>query len=205
MSAGAQASARNANASSDANTQPLRLFIALPCPINPAIAAAFDQLAAAQNSDNSGIRCVDPATLHITLKFLGSVAGAQVRDVQAALDAALRGLTAPTLTLHGAGKFPGALWLGVDDNPGLTHIAQRCDSAMAALGFAPERRRYHPHVTLARMKRKATFDADGWAREHSAKHWGQFDARTVHLYRSDTHPDGARYSVIHAVPLDWRE
>ena len=45
------------------------------------------------------------------------------------------------------------LWVGVDDPAGgLTGIAEACEAAARSVGFDPEERPFHPHVTLARIR-----------------------------------------------------
>lgn len=187
----------------DTGAARLRLFIALPCPLTPSIAAALDELRTAQHDPASGLRIVDGATLHITLSFLGAVAAGQVAEVGIALQQ-LRELSAPQLHIVGAGHFPSALWLGVRQDPLLMKLAENCAGAMRALGFELEARTFVPHVTVARLKARPGFDCAAWANKHRDARWAEGTARTVHLYRSDGTGDGARYSVLHSVTLGAR-
>lgn len=178
-----------------------RLFIALPCPRTPPIDSVLDELRAAQREEKSGLRCVAPDTLHITLKFLGAVRPELDAPIKQAMDATLGALHGFTLELRGAGSFHGALWLGVAPHPLLAELAERCAAALQALGFAPEDKAFRPHVTVARLGRNPTFDRRTWARRLAGTAWGTLEARAVHLYKSETRPDGARYSVIHTTRL----
>ena len=48
------------------------------------------------------------------------------------------------------------LWAGVEDASGeLARLADATAAAMAELGFARDRRPYHPHVTLGRLREPA--------------------------------------------------
>jgi len=177
-----------------------RLFVAIPCPLTSNIQHALDELRAAQRDAASGLRVVDAATLHITLSFLGSVTVDRITQLQAALDN-LHTLPAPQLVLEGVGHFSSALWLGVAPNPALAKLAARCDASLRALGFELEERPFHPHVTLARLNPRPGFDCKAWCRTHRDTRWVEFAADRVLLYRSETFPEGARYSVIHTVTL----
>lgn len=201
---------------------PQRLFIALPCPLNPSIAAALDALGDAQRDPATGLRVVAADTLHITLAFLGSVPADRIADIHAAM-AQLQGIPAPRLAITGAGCFSNALWLGVNEtgtDPAevipLTALAQRCEAALRAHGFTLDRRPFHPHVTLARLRNGPRFGAAGcsercseryrewckeWCNAQRDTAWTEFTAGTVHLYRSETLEGGARYSVIHSIAL----
>ena len=178
-----------------------RLFVALPCPLNPRIAAALDELRAAQQAPDSGVRVVHETTLHITLKFLGATPEELVPRICDALDAVVQEQAAFELELAGAGFFHSALWLGVKPQPALTKLAQRCNAAFAPLGFKPDDKGYRPHVTLARLKRNPGFDVKAWSQHLRGSDWGTLDARTVQLYRSETLPTGARYTVMHSVNM----
>ena len=60
------------------------------------------------------------------------------------------------LTLSGLGTFAKggrstALWVGVEKNPRLDHLQNKIETALQRCGLEPERRRFQPHVTLARL------------------------------------------------------
>jgi 2'-5' RNA ligase len=178
-----------------------RLFIALPCPLTPAISSALDELREVQLDPAMGLRIVATDTLHITLGFLGAVTADRIAGIHDAMHE-LRELPAPQLTIIGAGHFPSALWLGVQQTASLalTTLAQRCDQELRARGFELELRPYRPHVTVARIRNRR-FNHDAWCEAQRDTPWATFTADNVHLYRSDTTSDGARYSVIHSVAL----
>ena len=101
-----------------------------------------------------GARWVPAENFHLTLRFLGEVAPNQAEDIDLAL-AALRGRRV-ALEMSGVGTVnrPGrevALWAGVARNPGLEHLQAKVETAMQRAGLAPEKRRFLPHVTLARL------------------------------------------------------
>ena len=106
---------------------------------------------------SSGGRAMRPATLHLTLAFIGAVTRDQVDT--------LRGIGAATnagsfdLTLDRLGFWPqrGILWAGCRQPPaGLRRLSRELDAGLEAAGFAPDRHggtRLVPHVTLARRVR----------------------------------------------------
>ena len=44
-----------------------------------------------------------------------------------------------------------ALWIGVEKSPQLDHLQNKIETALQRCGLEPERRRFQPHVTLARL------------------------------------------------------
>lgn len=102
----------------------------------------------------AGARWVAPENYHLTLRFIGEVAAHQAEDV----DLALAGLRSKPFAVEfsGVGVFAKggttrSLWVGVTRNPALEHLAGKIETALQRAGLAPERRRFSPHVTLARL------------------------------------------------------
>lgn len=188
-------------AASNASVTRQRLFIAIPCPLTPPLKTAHDELRAAMRVPDSGVRVVDPDTLHLTLKFLGAAAETQQAVLRTTLAQLLQDQQAFTLRLTGAGSFHGALWLGVTPEPQLDSLASKLNAGLEALGFAPESKPFQPHVTLARLNRNPQFDWKSWLQQQRQRDWGSLAVNRVQLYRSETHPDGARYSLMDSMLL----
>lgn len=101
-----------------------------------------------------GARWVPTENFHLTLRFIGEVAAHEAEEIDIALSA-LRGRGFP-LTLASVGTFAKGgrettLWAGVERNPALEHLQTKVETAMKRAGLAPKRRRFTPHVTLARL------------------------------------------------------
>ncbi|WP_206020218.1 RNA 2',3'-cyclic phosphodiesterase [Rhodovarius crocodyli] len=128
---------------------PLRLFVALSLP---------DQLReelSAIATGISGAKWIRPANYHLTLRFIGEVQNWQAEEI----DEALAGIRARgfELSLHGLGLFerlgrPSTLWVGAERNDSLTHLQNKIETALRRAGLSAERRRFAPHVSLARVE-----------------------------------------------------
>jgi len=101
-----------------------------------------------------GARWIASENFHLTLRFIGEVYPSQAEEI----DHALAAIRAPAfdLSLAGVGTFskagrPAALWVGADRNPTLEHLQTKIETALRRAGLEPERRRFAPHVTLARL------------------------------------------------------
>jgi 2'-5' RNA ligase len=136
----------------------VRCFVAvdLPAAVRDAIGDAQARLRAA--GPRAEIGWIDPAKMHLTLKFLGEVDETQRDAIEAAL-AGVAGRHAPfALTGGGAGSFPGpsrprVLWTGL--TAGLREIgllAADVELACTPLGFPLEARPFRGHVTLGRVR-----------------------------------------------------
>ncbi len=98
-----------------------------------------------------------PDDYHITLKFLGSLDEAELlRLIEAAgpIAAATQPFAIRSATAGGFPNMraPSVLWMGVNISAGLDILAAHLDHTMAGLGFRLERRRYQPHITIARCR-----------------------------------------------------
>lgn len=119
----------------------MRLFVAL----RPPAAALADLRGRLSRWPSSSERW------HITLAFLGELAGPQ--DVDAQLATRLAGRPALDLRLTGSGTFGrgGPVWVGVGgDVDALRDLAARVAAAARAAGVELERRAYRPHLTVGK-------------------------------------------------------
>lgn len=121
-----------------------------------------------------GVRWVRPENYHLTLRFLGEVPSWRAEEVDEAL-LAIRSKTFP-LQLAGVGAFNKAgrvtsLYVGVERSDALERLQAKVERALQGAGVEPERRRFVPHVTLARMdgQRSEVPEAKvaGWVQEHN--------------------------------------
>jgi len=131
------------------NEQPssLRLFLAL-WPDDTVRA----QLRAARDAWTwpRGATPVHTDKLHLTLHFLGSVAAERLPELRAGL--LHLPMTPFDLRLGRPESWHGgiAVLAPLEEPPALLALHAELAQALAALGMAPERRPYRPHVTMAR-------------------------------------------------------
>src|SRR4051794_34430459 len=125
-----------------------RLFVAIRPP------EAIRDLLLDAMEDSPDFRWQDDEQLHLTLRFVGEVE----RPVADDLAAELSCVHAPPFNLRiaGTGRFEqrssGALWAGVEPREPVAALAAKVERACIAVGLEPERRAFHPHITLARWK-----------------------------------------------------
>ncbi|MBW8270870.1 RNA 2',3'-cyclic phosphodiesterase [Caldovatus aquaticus] len=128
----------------------MRLFVGLALP-----EAVRTQLAGLAGGI-PGARWVPPENYHLTLRFIGEVESWRAQEIDDALSA-IRARPLE-LRLRGIGTFEKAgrvqtLWVGVEKTEGLIHLQGKVETALQRVGLEPERRRFSPHVTLARCEK----------------------------------------------------
>lgn len=190
---------------------PRRLFVALDPDdaVRAEVAAAVAGLQRAAGPAGRALRFGDPATVHLTLRFLGDVAAARVDGIAAAVAAVAAASPPLALELRGAGAFPSphrarVVWLGLaGDLAPLAALASALDLALAPLGYPPEARPFTPHLTVARARARG--GAPGLAAALQAASTGlapvAWRATTLTLFESHLEPGGARHVPLRRVPL----
>ncbi|MEE8336947.1 MAG: RNA 2',3'-cyclic phosphodiesterase [Dehalococcoidia bacterium] len=149
------------------------------------------------------LRWVDPALMHLTLRFIGEVDQAQLAPLQAVLDGC--GDIDVALSLRAAGTFgPAArtqvLWLAVEGGEPLAALAARVEVAVASTGAPGDGRAFRPHLTMARVHRRASKGERrviaGGVDALDAPPPSPFRARSVVLVRSHLGAAGPRYETL---------
>lgn len=169
----------------------IRLFVAL------AIADLEAQALSIIQCGVPGARWQVREQLHLTLRFIGDVDG---RDA-AAVDDALSVISVPgfNLRLKGVGEFgskhPQALWAGVEKNEALLHLQRKIETALQRAGFAPEGRKYVPHVTLARLRGTPRGAVMDYLTDHALYASEPFAVNRFSLFSSVLTPNGSKYAI----------
>ena len=133
--------------------------------------------------------------LHITLCFIGALEEPAAR----AVDEALGRIRQPAFRLAcaGAGTFGTrpvrSLWCGVADSAALQALQAANVAALRAAGLELERRRWRPHVTLARTRGTAHREAGAWLQAHSLFRSESFAVRHFTLFSSRPGRGGGAY------------
>lgn len=173
----------------------MRLFISLSLPED-----AIQALEGVQSSLPFG-RLTPSENLHLTLAFLGDVDDAAAEDVHAALETLHTDPIA--LTLGGAEVFGGrhgqAIGLGAEGGAALRTLHDRIRSRLHGAGVAADRRRFRPHVTLARIPGRR--NAAPLLAHIASVRLGPFTCSQFALVRSRLHPEGAIHDPLVVYPL----
>ncbi|MHA1730574.1 MAG: RNA 2',3'-cyclic phosphodiesterase [Promethearchaeota archaeon] len=151
------------------------------------------------------MKLVERENIHITVKFLGEVDDALLPRIHAALQERVNGV--PPLDegfeveVSGVGQFSyRVLWAGIKGDGGkFTGIFQEIEDFLEEFGFAREKRKFRPHVTLARLKFVPRDRKDDWmslVRQYRNEAFGNMVVRRVELKKSTLTPRGPIYTNL---------
>ncbi|MDG6226212.1 MAG: RNA 2',3'-cyclic phosphodiesterase [Candidatus Thermoplasmatota archaeon] len=131
----------------------MRLFFSIKAPEHTTLYVCRDALA----SMDGRFRTVDPALMHITIRFLGEI-DADPAGLIDAISGPVARIASFDMYPARAGAFPSwkrpsVLWIGFEDGGRSAELASYMDKALSDLGFPPASKKpYLPHMTLARSR-----------------------------------------------------
>ena len=122
----------------------MRLFIAIPLSdrIRASLADSQEILRAAGVTGSWS----PTENLHLTLAFIG-----EYGEPDEILDA-VSAVSFEPFDLHvsGTGSFSDTLWAGIEKNEALEKLVRRIRKSLAVAGIPFDRKKFRPHITLAR-------------------------------------------------------
>ncbi len=145
-----------------------------------------------------GARWVVDDQLHLTIHFIGEVDGSMFADIKEALAEIV--FEPFTLELQGVGHFPPrkapkVLWVGVKSNESLNCMKGKIDAQLRRLGMVSERRKFFPHITVARLKNTPKDKVAMFLAENNLYKCASIPVSEFHLYSSMLSSKGAIHSL----------
>ncbi|WP_435005681.1 RNA 2',3'-cyclic phosphodiesterase [Tundrisphaera lichenicola] len=185
-----------------------RTFIALPIPTVQRTRLGRLQGLIAPEIPNA--HWVEPSLFHLTLAFLGDVPDVDLARLCKAVSEASSEFDPITLNLQSLGAFPNperprVVWVGIPgpDLDALTNLQEAVAGAAAEAGYPPDDDRFHPHVTLGRIKSKRGQEIEISRLIPHYRSWaaGLFTSSEVVVYASTLTPEGPSYMPLARAPL----
>jgi 2'-5' RNA ligase len=176
----------------------MRLFAAVPLPgsAQEATARTLREFRALPWP----VRWVHEEGLHVTLKFFGEVTPDRHETIVEMLGYCVNRMMPMTLAVHGGGAFPFSskpriLRLDVEAGPDLELLQDRIERAGERIGFPPEGRPFHPHITLGRVREGHRLPPGAIEMLEAVKAQPAFVADRITLFDSEPGPGGAVYAT----------
>ncbi|MBI5970050.1 MAG: RNA 2',3'-cyclic phosphodiesterase [Deltaproteobacteria bacterium] len=186
----------------------IRCFIAIAIPEE--LREKLRRIKTALDAGYRGVSWTKPENIHLTLKFLAEIDAASVEPAAKAINEAAVFAAPFTLTAEGIGGFPSlkgprVIWAGIKDHPGLTELRGKIEDGLAAIGFERDARRFHPHLTLCRIKSVDDSVSLGRAAQgfgSGATH--EINVAEIILYKSVLKPEGSEHTALKRITLGPR-
>jgi 2'-5' RNA ligase len=145
-----------------------------------------------------GARWVQPEQLHLTLRFIGEVDGHRFLDIREKLDDVR--CESFSMQLQGVGFFPPrkkprVVWVGVEKNERLISLRNRIESVLVRGNLKPDKRKYAPHITLARLNKTPASRVGRYLEQHCLFISQPFQVNTFRLYSSVLNEKGAKHFI----------
>jgi len=162
------------------------------------------------------ISWVQPAKIHLTIKFLGDMDEQLVDPLFRAVEQAIGSRTVVQVPLERLGAFPRpqsprVLWVGPSENWERGSAAKRIaeihgaiERACEGLGFLREPKPFSPHLTMARIKMGERHVGVGLTKSGLLDQListGSLAVESVVLMKSDLKPTGSVYTKLWEVRL----
>lgn len=153
----------------------------------------------------AGAKWVPAEQIHLTLRFLGDIDDTTYHGIASALEEVH--CEPFPLRLRGTGHFPPrgkprVLWVGIEEQPVLSRLHGEIEAALERVGVERERRKFHPHVTIARLRdRVRPTEVVPFLSASGAFSAGPVTVSEFHLYSSLLKPQGAIHRIEATYPL----
>jgi 2'-5' RNA ligase len=184
----------------------LRTFIAVP--LSKAVTQELDKLQRRlmQACPAHAVRWIAAENIHLTIHFLGDILPQRIEPIKEALAVVARNVPPFSFTAGQLGAFPNTsrprvVWVGISDTASwLALLHEAVNESMEHLGYKREARRFSPHLTLGRIRRRASQeDVRNVGKTLSATQIGTLGIVTVEtliFFQSVLRPSGAEYTPL---------
>ena len=180
----------------------MRTFIAID--LDPVIKRNLsDFLGRLKKLGPKNISWVREEGMHLTLKFLGEIEEAQAAPVKNVTGSLSKTYSRFPMAVKGTGYFPAnpkyirVLWAGVEEQPALMSLQKELESELEKLGFAREKRAFHPHLTLGRVRTPSNLkEILEELEKNKTADFGQMTVEKITFFESKLRPSGAEYTAL---------
>ena len=187
----------------------IRSFLAIELP--KPILTKIEEVQADLRLGHADVRWVSPEKIHLTLKFFGNVEEARIDTIFRSIEKPIQGTSRFSLKVRGVGAFPQlknprVIWMGLaEEGEALTSLQKQIETQLEKIGFQPEDRSFHPHLTLGRVRSTGgKGDLVERIEKHKEEEFGDLQVERVVLFKSDLKPLGPIYTPLKEMKLGGR-
>lgn len=146
------------------------------------------------------VRWVEKENLHLTLIFFGEVKEDFLQKAKIQIISVTKTLRPFEVNLSGLGAFPSqrsprVIWLSVKDGKDkVADLQTMIEKSLITIGYKPEARQFHPHLTLGRVKGIIKEPTKIFAQNYQSPN---FLVKALVLFKSTLRPEGPLYEKLH--------
>ena len=184
----------------------IRSFLAIELP--EAIRRKIEEVQKDLKLSHADVRWVNPQNIHLTLKFFGNIDESRIDPIVKSLEGPIQTTSPFSLSIRGMGSFPHfknprVIWMGFQEGKEVLAALQKgADGELIKIGFEPEGRDFHPHLTLGRAKsNRGRDELIGRMEKYQEEEFGNFRVERVILFKSDLKPSGPVYTRLREMKL----
>lgn len=155
------------------------------------------------DKEHKKIRWIKKEGMHLTIKFLGDIENEKISLIEKALKNISEKFEPFVLKLKGTGTFPPrsknprVLWIGIKEEETLKALQYQIEAELEKLSFPRESRKFHPHLTLGRVKVFSSLRQTLLLLEkYRERIFGEMKVEKITFFQSKLKPTGAEYSIL---------
>lgn len=186
----------------------IRSFLAIELP--ETIRRKIGEVQKELKLSHADVRWVNPENIHLTLKFFGNIDESRIDPIAKSLEGLIQTTSAFSLSIRGMGSFPHfknprVIWMGLKEGKEvLVALQEKVDGELKKIGFEPEERDFHPHLTLGRAKSSRGRDElIGRMEKYQEEEFGNIRVERIVLLQSVLKPSGPVYTLLREIKLGY--
>ncbi|MEA3329041.1 MAG: RNA 2',3'-cyclic phosphodiesterase [Candidatus Omnitrophota bacterium] len=184
----------------------MRAFIAIEIPRD--VKSELSQIIDTLRSSQADVKWVKPQDVHLTLKFLGNIDQSRLKEIQNILDRVAKTENSFEMSMEDLSAFPNpsfprVIWTGLKQGSQNTlDLAKKIECELAKIGFAKEKRPFHPHLTLGRLRSPKNRDKLSVLLSSTTfKSQSRIKVTHLNLIQSTLTPTGSIYTPLYQTAL----
>jgi 2'-5' RNA ligase len=184
----------------------IRSFLAIELP--EAIRRKIEEVQKDLKLSHADVRWVNPGNIHLTLKFFGNIDESRIDPIVKSLEGPIQTTSPFSVSIRGMGSFPHSknprvIWMGLREGKEVLAALQKgVDGELIKIGFEPEGRDFHPHLTLGRAKsNRGRDELIARMEKYQEEEFGNFRVERLILFKSDLKPSGPIYTLLKEMRL----
>jgi len=156
------------------------------------------------------IRWVKDGNMHLTLKFIGNTTEESIDSINNAIYDVVKDTPFINLSISGTGCFSkrdraNTLWVGIKgDLDKLEKLILNINNKLEPLGFPIERRKFLPHITIARINSNQKKKPDISNFLNTTFMELPMKIVKINLIQSQSFPKGSFYTILNTNFLDTK-